>query len=222
MLSSATWGEQSTEWSGLEHGHGTPASATQGPHTSSKSNCKERKEAQKERARGTGAVMESSYAHALRLLAAHRVIPMYYAWPDSHSVGNLSALPDVCRPVGGHVPPDRVARKEVQVANMLELCMRALDFMWSSDHPTFRHIRVVEFCAGSGFIGLPLAYRMAAMASARMTGTKAHESGGGGGGGGGGLPERSLEVCLVDWKGPSIDIAHERVSVSGLANVRVL
>ena len=76
----------------------------------------------------------------------------------------------------------RVARKVMQVENMVCLAMELCGLTAGRDV-----VRAVEFCAGSGYIALPLACAVS----------------------------RTL-VSLVDMKKPSLDIGDERVAAAGL------
>lgn len=85
-----------------------------------------------------------------------------------------------------NVLQSRVSRKTMQVENMvrlaLQLCDTAVGGGDSGDA-----VRVVEFCAGSGYIGLPLA-----------------------------CMDPRVTVSLVDMKQRSLDIGAVRVQAAGL------
>ncbi|ETV71929.1 hypothetical protein, variant 1 [Aphanomyces astaci] len=91
-------------------------------------------------------------------------------------------LPLGIHPKDGHLPPQRIQNKRHQVDNLAVFLRRLLR---DGD-------RVVEFCAGSGYVALPLACLF----------PKCH-------------------FVVLDMKKPSLDIAHERINASGLTNVSV-
>lgn len=106
----------------------------------------------------------------------------------------LSDMPSGCTPAGGRLPSSRLGRKIHQVNNMV-LPARALIEGLLESWNRERRLRVVEFCAGSGFVLLPLAQL---------------------------FPR--VEFVLIDYKQRSIDIARERIeSANNLRdNVRVI
>ena len=106
----------------------------------------------------------------------------------------LSDMPFGCTPAGGRLPSSRLGRKIHQVNNMV-LPARALIEGLLESWNRERRLRVVEFCAGSGFVLLPLAQL---------------------------FPR--VEFVLIDYKQRSIDIARERIeSANNLRdNVRVI
>ncbi len=105
-------------------------------------------------------------------------------------------MPESVHPVGGLLPPTRIQRKVQQVNNLVipaRMQIESLLKVWSSDEKG-RRLRVVEFCAGSGFVLLPLA---------KM------------------FPH--VEFVLIDYKRRSIEIGRSRVEAANLeGNVRVL
>jgi hypothetical protein len=105
-------------------------------------------------------------------------------------------MPESVHPVGGLLPPTRIQRKVQQVNNLVipaRMQIESLLKVWSSDEKG-RRLRVVEFCAGSGFVLLPLA---------KM------------------FPR--VEFVLIDYKKRSIEIGRSRVEAANLeGNVRVL
>ena len=105
-------------------------------------------------------------------------------------------MPESVHPVGGLLPPTRIQRKVQQVNNLVipaRMQIESLLKVWSSDEKG-RRLRVVEFCAGSGFVLLPLAKMFPC-----------------------------VEFVLIDYKKRSIEIGRSRVEAANLeGNVRVL
>lgn len=119
------------------------------------------------------------------------VDPMY----SSHTVVKVDwkNLPACSHPAGGLIPKDRIFRKTVQVENMLSpviALIHALTSIIQSEQQSTIHLTIVEFCAGSGYVLLPLA----AM-----------------------FPYHSF--ILIDNKAKSIAIARARVQEANLKNV---
>jgi hypothetical protein len=116
-----------------------------------------------------------------------------------------SKIPASLQPKGGYLPTKRIARKTQQVLRMMQLSMqvikqyidictaRDMQASSSASHVN-KTLRIVEFCAGSGFVLLPLAAL---------------------------YPQH--EFILIDMKGPSLDIARLRMdNTDGLSNVRIV
>lgn len=102
-------------------------------------------------------------------------------------------MPQGCHPTGGLLPFSRVARKVQQVNNLVlpaRMMIESLLKAWEGDRP----LRVVEFCAGSGFVLLPLA---------KM------------------FPD--VDFVLIDYKKKSVEIGLARIESADLqGNVRVV
>ena len=143
----------------------------------------------KDRARKMG--IRSSHASVLQKLSSASIVPFYSRGSSYYDTSNL---PVGCMPEGGLVPPERLERKLAQVSNMLAVAMPVVDFMLRS--PQFPRIRIVEFCAGSGFVGLPIAWNVLTRGASKP-----------------------FEIILLDWKGPSLDIARKRIAQTGLSAV---
>ncbi|RYG69297.1 methyltransferase [archaeon] len=111
------------------------------------------------------------------LYAAHADKVVWGAWPTS------------VHPRGGDIPETRCARKEEQVKAMVSALSFVIDTMQRS-RP--RRLRFVEFCAGSGYVALPLACLYPA-----------------------------LQLTVLDLKEQSVQRARRRVLLSGLRNVEV-
>ncbi|KAF0693014.1 Aste57867_15963 [Aphanomyces stellatus] len=101
---------------------------------------------------------------------------------SSASIIPWETLPQGIHPKDGHLPLKRVQNKRHQVENLAVFLRRILR---DGD-------RVVEFCAGSGYVALPLACLFP-----------------------------NCHFVLLDMKKPSLDIAYERITSSGLTNVSV-
>ncbi|DAZ98359.1 TPA: hypothetical protein N0F65_000678 [Lagenidium giganteum] len=102
--------------------------------------------------------------------------------PPEGSVIPWEELPAGIHPRDGKLPPQRIRTKRLQVDNLavfLRQILRPGDV-------------VVEFCAGSGYVALPLACL---------------------------FPECTF--VLLDMKKPSLDIAEERIAAAGLKNVEI-
>ena len=88
------------------------------------------------------------------------VIPEYCAYKRKFLIP-WHNLPISVSPSGGGVPKSRCWRKLIQVENMMIPVMFMMNYLLlqrrSSQKDSNRKLRVVEFCSGSGFIGLPLA-----------------------------------------------------------------
>lgn len=111
----------------------------------------------------------------------------------------------------GHLPPERVERKQHQITNMMFfvavhlLSLGAHPQLWQARHgedgansvATRQDgdplLRVVDFCCGGGHQSLPLAYM---------------------------FPQ--VQFVLIDCKARSLDIARQRARLSGLRNVEFL
>ncbi|ETV94786.1 hypothetical protein H310_11741 [Aphanomyces invadans] len=106
-------------------------------------------------------------------LATTKALPSVIPW---------DRLPHGIHPKDGYLPPKRVQNKRHQVDNLAVFLQHLLR---DGD-------RVVEFCAGSGYVALPLACL---------------------------FPK--CQFVLLDMKKPSLDIAHERIKAAGLTNVTV-
>ncbi|GLD99237.1 hypothetical protein PINS_up007955 [Pythium insidiosum] len=91
-------------------------------------------------------------------------------------------LPEGIHPRDGKLPPQRIRRKRHQVENLAVFLQRILR---PGDV-------VVEFCAGSGYVALPLASM---------------------------FPQCTF--VLLDMKAPSLAIAEERIAAAGLENVEL-
>lgn len=119
-------------------------------------------------------------------------------------------IPRLFHPAGGNLPEVRIPRKTIQIERMSQATIRLIQFLnkfqrlsnqenkplsssTSRSERLDRVRRIVEFCAGSGYIALPLAHL---------------------------YPE--IEFVVIDQKGPSIDIAKQRIQQSQHDNIRII
>jgi hypothetical protein len=106
-----------------------------------------------------------------------------------------TSIPLSLQPMGGFLPTNRIERKTRQVLRMVQLAATLILQLSREQHS--RRLRIVEFCAGSGFVLLPLV----AM-----------------------FPQH--EFVLIDMKEPSLDIARQRIALCGdtrlQRNVRIV
>ncbi len=146
-----------------------------------------------------------TYLRCLEAILAGGVSPDYkrYGTPLPEILKKYPLWSEVSwatRPEGGGIPPKRRERKARQVENMvvparaiIENALRLQSKLRSSE-PQEKRLRVVEFCAGSGFVLLPLAQL---------------------------YPQ--VDFVLIDYKAKSIQIARERISAASLeGNVQVI
>lgn len=157
-----------------------------------------------------GVQAEMVFMKAQKSIQDFGIIPHYYERPGMGLDSCIpciawSSVPLCCQAVGGGVPPDRVDRKAIQIESMLYVALNAALHLLtrpvspspSSSFQQQNKIRIVEFCAGSGFVALPLAWLLREYASC-------------------------LDIVLVDWKGPSLDIAHTRIEALNRCNDGIL
>lgn len=120
------------------------------------------------------------------------VTPSYFSFTPEKSI-NWSELPHSVRPAGGNLPTDRCWRKIIQVQNMIDLIELLIVHCLKSKIDANNKIVFVEFCAGSGYLALPLAVL---------------------------FPH--VDFILVDLKEKSLDIAAIRIQNAALRNVRLM
>ena len=101
-------------------------------------------------------------------------------------------VPFACTAQGGRLPQERVQRKTTQIENILELCIIFLSHLTAVNTTVNDSVKVVEFCAGSGFVLLPLAAK---------------------------FPKVSF--ILLDRKEKSVQIGRERIREANLKNVTI-
>ena len=139
-----------------------------------------------------------TYLRCLEAIIAGGVSPDYkmYGTPLPEILKKYPLWSEVSwatRPEGGGIPPKRRDRKAHQVENMV-VPTRAIIENALATEPQEKRLRVVEFCAGSGFVLLPLAQL---------------------------YPQ--VDFVLIDYKAKSIQIAKERISAASLeSNVQVI
>lgn len=108
---------------------------------------------------------------------------------------NWQSIPHSLQPVGGFLPQNRIERKTRQVLRMVQLAASLI--LQISASSSRKRLRIVEFCAGSGFVLLPLVAL---------------------------FPQH--EFILIDMKEPSLDIARQRIALCGdeelQKNVRIV
>jgi hypothetical protein len=142
-----------------------------------------------------------SFEATAKELQAKDLLPQYHEFYDSdHSEKNNTSdiwvgLPYECTPAGGNVPASRVPRKMQQVESLVRPCIALIRqcLHMKADIGDQSPIVVVEFCAGSGFVALPLAAMFP-----------------------------TVHFVLVDAKAKSIEIGRRRVEGANLRNVDVV
>lgn len=97
-----------------------------------------------------------------KLLKAGIDLPRYssmVALPDDDVVVDLdwTKIPVAATLRGAALPADRVARKQLQVENMVMFTRRLIRLHSARDGKGKNPLRIVEFCAGSASVSLPLA-----------------------------------------------------------------
>jgi len=185
MLSSWTWGVEYTTNNNIFNGASSYCLSQQQRTTAS-----QRKQARLTLSR-QGVQAKQAFVNAQKIIKDYGITPHYYERPgiENDSCIAWSSVPLCCQAVGGCVPQSRVDRKAVQIENMVYVALCATNHLLAQSktyHGDDSKVRIVEFCAGSGFVALPLAW---------MLREHAHR----------------LDIVLVDWKGPSLDIAHARI-----------
>lgn len=134
----------------------------------------------------------SVFEESLAILSNAGIVPYYSIQTERSIVDVLESLPFGATPEGGRLPNSRCWRKNIQVRNMIEPVTHYIHFL-NKLNITKKNIKVVEFCAGSGFLILPLACL---------------------------FPE--VQFVLIDLKSKSIEIAKDRINQTHLKNVKVL
>lgn len=109
---------------------------------------------------------------------------------DIKSRFDWSEVPFSCTAEGGRLPKERVQRKSIQIENMVELCTIFITYL--TKRKDLKEAKVVEFCAGSGFVLLPLAAKFP-----------------------------NVKFVLLDRKEPSVQIGRERIREANLQNVNI-
>jgi SAM-dependent methyltransferase len=166
---------------------------------------------------------EADYQVCLQCLGGENGVasPHYMKYSDGNIAEILrdrpiwtKAMDRSCYPAGGHLPPSRVLRKTQQVDNMVvparDLIEHALKKRQEGDKgdddnddesknsKKSKPFTVVEFCAGSGSVLLPLASMFR-------------------------NNNQEVQFVLIDYKKRSVDIARERIDAAGLqGSVRVM
>jgi len=140
------------------------------------------------------------YACVSNILSQESLVPTYVEFKDKNKVFaevKWDEIPYSCTPRGGFLPEKRVLRKTQQVDNMLVPLLKLID------HARRRQqkIKIVEFCAGSGFVILPLAALV-------MNSTDSEY-----------FSDSDFEFIIVDFKPKSIELAKERVASAGLSSI---
>ncbi|EQC39495.1 hypothetical protein SDRG_02936 [Saprolegnia diclina VS20] len=175
VLPSMTWGT----W--IDEGEALAASSTPAPVPTSKKQ-KRRLE------RGISTAQEASWFEEVLAqveAADENLHARYYRNPildKTTATIPWTELPSGIHPKDGHLPLQRIQNKRHQVENLaifLQSIVRDGDV-------------VVEFCAGSGYVALPLACQFP-----------------------------NCHFVLLDMKQPSLDIASERIALASLSNVSI-
>lgn len=107
----------------------------------------------------------SLYEQSLDLLIQNQIFPSYDVRTSCTEVkSNLCSfqdiwmnLPDSVCPMDKltKLPSCRMIKKQIQVENMLEVCIYLISAF--EERNILQRLKIVEFCCGTGFIGLPLA-----------------------------------------------------------------
>ena len=132
------------------------------------------------------------YQKSLKLLELKGYFPSYTRQKLFSDTVNWDSVPDTIHPDHeiSQLPNHRKQKKRNQVENMLQPCIEILNQLQIH---TNRRLRIVEFCSGSGSVGIPLAYL---------------------------YPQH--EIVLIDAKETSLDIARDKISTNNLSNVLLL
>lgn len=134
------------------------------------------------------------FMKSIELLREHCIEPLYLDMQTMRQ--NLvsipwDSMPSSSKPAGGGLPSNRIYRKTIQVENMMRLAIDIISQLMCAE--ITRSIVVVEFCAGSGFVCIPLAVL---------------------------YPQ--VQFILLDKKSASLQIAKKRVNEAKLSNVNII
>ena len=136
------------------------------------------------------------FIKSLHHLSFSAIYPLYFSYQSfsesNDSTLNWQSLPFSITPKGGLLPDNRVNRKTIQLNNMIDLSIKFIKHILQNLHNGER-VKIVEFCAGSGFISLPLAFLYP-----------------------------TIDFILIDKKSFSLDIARTRISSAKLSNVKIV
>lgn len=97
--------------------------------------------------------LKPQFCYVVEKLMHDSISPSYWTH-GSNMVVDWDYLPFSVRPDGGGLPQSRSWRKMIQVENMIHISAKLITHRLRQCSQT---ISVVEFCAGSGYIALPLA-----------------------------------------------------------------
>ena len=104
---------------------------------------------------------EPLYKNCLEVLTKRNIHPYYeIKKQNNENKINWEIIPYSLSPRGGRLPNDRIERKINQVESMMIHVMIIIDSLLLSNKQNnkYERIKVVEFCAGSGFVSLPLSF----------------------------------------------------------------
>lgn len=147
-----------------------------------------RRQILRQKAKDLSLSVHPAYKIYADMLRSEKVILSYNFYNSYSDVSiDWQNLPYGVSVAGGKLPTNRCSRKTVQVENLMLPVMKILNKIEGSK------IKVVEFCAGSGFVALPLAHLY-----------------------------KHVEFVIIDCKMKSLDIARERIRDSNLTNVRIV
>ena len=97
------------------------------------------------------------FEYALEALRQHG-IDFSYSQNSYDTSVRWEDLPQSVSVEGGRIPPQRCWRKRIQVENMVFFAAALISHALATlDESKDQNLTVCEFCAGSGFIALPLA-----------------------------------------------------------------
>ncbi len=128
------------------------------------------------------------YIKLLNRIKKKNMEPSYSTYVNFNIISErdflINNMPTCVQPIGGNIPKDRSQRKSIQVEYLVRISKLVVDKLLMT-YSKNKILRIVEFAAGSGYVGLPLAWIYRDVPN--------------------------IEVVLVDLKGPSLDIGARRI-----------
>jgi hypothetical protein len=134
---------------------------------------------------------DSTFKSSLDILLCHEINIKYNKLSTINHI-SWENIPYSVSPAGGYLPDKRINRKINQVENLIAVAKSLIEYRLNNNNNNNK-LKIVEFCAGSGFVILPLA----AM-----------------------YPE--YDFVLIDSKIKSMEIAKIRVNEANLTNVELI
>jgi len=133
---------------------------------------------------------DPSFVKSLFLLRENSVEPLFIE--PQHIIGTIpwDSMPVSSTAAGGGLPIDRIYRKTIQIESMMILVMNLISRL---EKTKMAPLVIVEFCAGSGFVCIPMA-----------------------------VLHPQARFIMIDRKCKSIEIAKERVIAAKLDNVETI